>query len=890
MNLLNIKMYMMYRLPTLLTAIVIALTTLECTAAVPVVSPLCPQTTQRCRTSLRHIEGGGIGYNHGYTTLEGFFAPDVAQNKLMPFLDLRGHVFNNGKIAVNAGVGLRKMRGHRIYGLNTYYDYRNTDKIHYNQIGFGLETLGKRFDFLFNGYVPVGRTITHPYNTQSTGFAGHNLMLSQKYQFAMAGANAEFGYHFEKSVGRKLRPFDFYVGAGPYYFNAKIGHNAWGGKGRVTCAFNEYVKIEVSNSYDTVFHNKFQCELTLTLPFGGSSAAHDTVAHSSCDTYNALSSRLVQPVIRQEIIVVDQRRKCAPAIDPTTGKPFNFVFVDNTSHSLGTYESPYPTLVLAQDNSTIGDIIYVFPGDGTTQGMNAGITLQQNQKFWGSGLDYTLQTAQGTIIIPAQTTTAPKMTNVAGDGITLAAANQVKGFILTDVAGNGIIGTAAETIEIAECTIDNSSSDQIHLEYHGTSGIATLDKLTLTNGQLNALFIDATAPSMACTISNGIMQDNANNALESSFAQQATMNFTNNLVERNAGTSLFSFNGPAALVVSGNIFNTNSSIDLAPMTITAGSSPLAATIANNNITNNICSGIHCILNNTDAAQLSIKNNRITNNGTGAIGPFGASLFIDPNGTTQGNCTVLLTGNTILDNDGSSLYCFNGAFNDFKVNAFGNTLTNNGGGGFVFANACNAFSLTAQNNSITNGADHGITTAGGITMGTATLTITDNQITGNTNFANGIALSHEGTDLTFNISTNDLSNNATSGVLLFSSGIIENVTFNMANNDVIDNQNAGSNQAGGIDLEQFTNLLGSITDTVLFGNTSPGIFIGSTDPSSAVCLALSGNTNDNGYTFSNNNIFNLAPCNVDTVNFGLITAPLNPLTLVQSCPDAAPCPP
>ena len=59
---------------------------------------------------------------------------------------------------------------------------------------------------------------------------------------------------------------------------------------------------------------------------------------------DAIVSRMVQPVGREEIIVVGKKNQNPPAIDPATGQPYFFVFVNNTSSSDGTYESPYPTL------------------------------------------------------------------------------------------------------------------------------------------------------------------------------------------------------------------------------------------------------------------------------------------------------------------------------------------------------------------------------------------------------------------------------------------------------------------------------------------------------------------------------------------------------------------
>ena len=53
------------------------------------------------RISARHIENKGIGYNTGYTTLEAFLAAPTDLWPVMPFVDLRGHIFNDGHWAAN---------------------------------------------------------------------------------------------------------------------------------------------------------------------------------------------------------------------------------------------------------------------------------------------------------------------------------------------------------------------------------------------------------------------------------------------------------------------------------------------------------------------------------------------------------------------------------------------------------------------------------------------------------------------------------------------------------------------------------------------------------------------------------------------------------------------
>src|SRR5580658_7202074 len=133
----------------------------------------CPPGPQHMRAAVRHIEAGGIGYNTGYSSLDVFLATDPNKWRVMPFLDLRGHVFNNGTYAANGGIGARGMWGCRAYGINGYYDFRNTNRRNYNQVGAGLETLGKLWDLRVNGYLPVGKKLSHPYEIEFAGFSGN---------------------------------------------------------------------------------------------------------------------------------------------------------------------------------------------------------------------------------------------------------------------------------------------------------------------------------------------------------------------------------------------------------------------------------------------------------------------------------------------------------------------------------------------------------------------------------------------------------------------------------------------------------------------------------------------------------------------------------------------
>lgn len=714
------------------------------------------------------------------------------------------------------------------------------------------------------------------------------MMLSEQYQLAMKGFNTEFAAHCGKT-----KWVDFYAAAGPYYFSGgDKGCKFWGGKARLIARIKENWTIELSNSYDKIFHDRFQCQLTFSVPLG--SGPNDSDDDKCCSMSDTLFSRMVQPIDRQEIIVQEHCTIRVPALDPSTCQPYNFIFVNNKSHSLGTYESPYPTLAQAQANSVAGDIIYVYPGDGTTQGMDKGIVLKMDQKFWGSGIEHSLSTTQGTFIIPAQSTTAPQMTNSVGSGITLAATNQVSGFTITNAFDHAILGTNLTNVDISNCTVNGAMLDQISLGYSSSYGVANLRNLTVLNSLSDGIAITSTAPSVECIIKDCMFQDNNVYTISTSCSNQAKLSLVNNIFDRNTNGTNLSFSGTASLLISDNTFTNTSSVSSCPLLISAQTNPLYATITNNTIKDNVTGAMHILLNNTSTAQLVISDNTISNNTSGVVGPFGAAIFIDPASSSTGNCYLNLLNNYISGNDKSAFYCNQGSFNELAINAIGNTITDNNSSGLAIAVGCNRLTFTATDNSVLHGADNAISTTTEL-ISVADITISNNQITGNVNGsgANGIAVTHRGADLNLSITNNNISDNDGSGVLLYSSIPITNVDINISNNTVSNNDNLGSNAAAGIDIHEYVNLSATLTKNGLSNNGNPvvpAVCFDTTDASPSVCLTMRGNNSDTGYSLINGSgTFNLAPCNVDTVNTGTITT-TGTINNVQSCPDGTLCPP
>ena len=367
---------------------------------------VCGETKRPMRVTARHIESNGIGYNQGYTTLEGFFSPMTPwgdDQNWVPFVDLRGHVFNNAKLAANAGLGLRYISNY-VYGINAYYDYRNTHRQHYNQFAAGLEALGKIWDFRINGYLPLGRRNSNYYHTRFGEFKKHSIFLARKKEVSLKGANAEVGYHLDH-----FQDFPFYFAGGAYYLHG-TGRTAWGGQLRARLDIYDYLTLDGNISYDHIFRWVGQGQVSVNIPFGERRQIKKS-SDRSCTNSMALSTRALQRVDRFEIIPVDTKKVLTKAIDPVTGDPYVVLFVDNTSHSQGTYESPFNTLVDAQNNANPNDIIYVFVGDGTNNGMNAGITLKAGQQLLGAGVKQYVETTLGMMEIPAHDYGLPTITD-----------------------------------------------------------------------------------------------------------------------------------------------------------------------------------------------------------------------------------------------------------------------------------------------------------------------------------------------------------------------------------------------------------------------------------------------------------------------------------------------
>ena len=222
---------------------------------------------QHMYVGARYTTPKGIGYHNGYTTLEGFLLSNFLRNTWLPFLDVRGHVFDNGKLAANAGLGLRYLACSRFWGVNVYYDYRNSSHEHYNQVAAGFETLGKIWDFRINGYLPVGEKRSHRF---------HNSADFPRELFAHSILSIlchERGKCRGRRSCRLLQKRSSLFCWRALLFDRRKRQPGEGKLRARVDLFHHYLRIEGNTSYDHLFKWIGQAQVSVNIPFGGRSNA-----------------------------------------------------------------------------------------------------------------------------------------------------------------------------------------------------------------------------------------------------------------------------------------------------------------------------------------------------------------------------------------------------------------------------------------------------------------------------------------------------------------------------------------------------------------------------------------------------------------------------------------
>lgn len=727
----------------------------------------CERSERHMRVVARYTTPQGIGYKHGYATLEGFFAPrNFLGGAWLPFIDVRGHVFDNGKCAANGGIGCRYLSTSRLWGVNSYYDYRNTAHQHYNQVAVGLESLGRVWDFRLNGYLPIGWKQSPSRGFTFGRFQGNTLLIRSTKDFALKGANAEVGAHINH-----FKKAPLYFGAGPYYLTGK-GATTWGGQFRAAVdLFSPYVRLEARTAYDHFFKWTGQGQISLNFSFGGRNQRANR-AGESCGKAIALNNAALQPVERHEIIPTGKQHIFSPAINPATGEPYFFAFFNNTSHSLGTYESPYPTLAAVD-----GDILYVFPGDGsaydTSQGgsLTEGLLLQNSQMLLGASTVQPIPTTVGVISIPALSTNLPLIatTDNSGNVVTLNDNNTISGFYIGGstfpaIAGNGIANFTSNHNTVNGTA--SSSNSGIFLS--AASGQININNTTFIYNH-NGLLVDSGSFIEVLNVSDAVFTMNENGILIAGSVDALNILNTSFLHNFNDGIQFFNGSTTGSANISNSVFsNQANGVELDGSNLIDNLNVSSSLFDSNN------TGIYANgqVNNTVNLSGNIFNNQVYN-----------GFELTNNAVTHVN----ITGNSFNNNGQWDVALDSGNLATYV------TLTNNEFHqtpiGFV-ADLTNASSCSVADNLFDQNGFSGIS-MGSTGTGSCVLDITDNGFKGfytnpNAGYAANIAFSGTGeicVELVDNTSDPIINSSGGAAYLLSNTGSLFYVTESSENSNI-----------------------------------------------------------------------------------------------------------
>ncbi|MEM7175570.1 MAG: hypothetical protein AAF443_06570 [Chlamydiota bacterium] len=273
-------------------------------------------------------------------------------------------------------------------------------------------------------------------------FRGNNALICKTNRFALTGGNLEVGYRSCDWKG-----LTFYLAGSPYFFKRGNRNTRLGGLGKFRVTYKNVLSAEISVFGDHINRAEVNGTIRLTIPLGKKAMRCTKNPVNCCDRF--------RPPERFEPIVFEKSHQQVIATD-SGGNPLNFTFVNNLSSSSGTFESPFPTLMQAQNQSKAGDFIYVFAGDGTSTGMSDGFTMKSSQTLAGSGTELLIATQFGQIAIPAQTTMRPILSNSNGNGVTLANNCTVNGI---DVVEAQVFGFYYEPVDgVSTATFNHCSA------------------------------------------------------------------------------------------------------------------------------------------------------------------------------------------------------------------------------------------------------------------------------------------------------------------------------------------------------------------------------------------------------------------------------------------------
>lgn len=670
--------------PAAVTPGPIAPTETPIAATAPIISPKVGGT---------FTSGPGVGYNSSFTGIKGFIP--IAQRPGQNITYAEGQAFVNtgdGKPGANLVIGHRfyDPKGDRIYGGYLAYDHRSTSKNGFNQIGLGLETLGKTWDARINAYLPVGDTrqlVSENSSTTTTlgtpffqsNFLAANRTIQQqidrKFEAAAAGVDAEAGGKIT-SLGQfgELRGY-----GGLYYFGAPGGDGTVGVRGRLEARPTDDLQVGVAVSSDNNYGTTVALSVGVMFPTNRSSVNRDRSA-------NPLLARLGDPVNRNANIVLDRQRETqrtttqdvALLNNPATGQPWRFRHaVPGVGTGDGTFENPTGTVAAALAIAQPDDIVYVQPG--TNPGIPA-FTIPDRVQVLSTGPVQRIDTVQlGNIALPLS---GAGVLPTVQDTITLGNSTTLSGFAISSGRGPGIVGNNISQVTIRDNAIANTGLEGILL--NNVQGPVTITDNTIQQARSSGVVLTNTQGQVDLLL--------ARNQITNNGAATGGDGVSIALINNATGTATLTNN---TLTNNGAIAGTGSGVNMQLANAANGT----FNVTDNTITGNQENGVTIDVESTARGTFNITRNTLSNNQQ-----QGAAIQLSDSGQAQ----ITMDGNTISSNQQFGILALGNNLSNSTLNITNNAIGSNQADGILLQTFDQA-RMTANlvNNTILNNLSTGI---------------------------------------------------------------------------------------------------------------------------------------------------------------------------------------
>jgi len=541
-----------------------------------------------------------------FFTFESFFPLQQTLGSNLTFLE--GQLLlstSNSALGGNVTLGHRffDQSANRIWGGYLSYDYRNTGRAVFNQLGVGIESLGEDWDFRANAYLPLGNTRSQISQTYpgTVFFEQNTLQLDRVSQFqsALAGFDMEVGTRLASLGDGSLRTY-----LGLYYYNGEGTSGYLGIRNRLVGELSNNLRLGLTVQNDSHFGTNVVFDLGIN--FGGIQRRNPR------DNQHPLLVRLGEPVERQASILVDNQtvRDSEPAIDPSTHQPFQFQHVnlelstvsdlsenplEGVTTNKGTFENPFSTVPGALAASQPNELVYV---QSSTNAKIPSFVLPERVSMLSTGPVQLLDTNQlGSVQLPLSGTgILPRVTGA----ITLGGNQTLSGFAIKTNGRAAIRGTQISNVTIRDNTINSL--------YEGIYLINAINPVIANNNVDGSIYLQ-NASGTATVVDNTVRHTATSNPLKSYIHV------------RNA-------RGELNIAIAGNTVEGNPSLR-----------------DSDGINIDVCAEqIQC----TSPTRLTVQilNNTVTNLGNPALTPRGKADGIDFNLGNYAQVDTIISGNTI----------------------------------------------------------------------------------------------------------------------------------------------------------------------------------------------------------------------------------------------------